>query len=132
MSRGLKQHKQIHSRINPCNYCKKSFSSGSNLETHIRVHKDLSSELIAKNLSEIQENFENIKEPTLEPYECENCLKKFSLIGSLISHRGTHSNEKSVPCPLCDKFFKSKAYVRKHNISHIRDICTNSWLSHLI
>ena len=44
---------------------------------------------------------------SLKWYECLKCFKRFPIKAHVQNHLKSHSDEKSISCPLCERFFKS-------------------------
>lgn len=50
---------------------------------------------------------------------CELCGKKFVRKVNLIRHRATHTDERPVKCPKCQKSFKTQHNLRHHMDIHV-------------
>ncbi len=52
-------------------------------------------------------------------HKCQICLKEFTRASSLAAHiRAKHVTEKTFKCDTCDKYFKDRANLRKHEFTH--------------
>ncbi|VEL26681.1 unnamed protein product, partial [Protopolystoma xenopodis] len=55
----------------------------------------------------------------LKPYQCDQCLKRYSGMKSLKNHKLTHSDIKPHKCSICEKAFHRADKMRLHEISHL-------------
>ncbi|CAH8659269.1 unnamed protein product [Dicrocoelium dendriticum] len=54
-----------------------------------------------------------------KPYQCDQCLKRYSGMKSLKNHKLTHSDIKPHKCSVCGKAFLRADKMRLHEISHL-------------
>ena len=88
----LKKHQFIHSNIKQfkCTVCRKSFKQPAGLYNHKKIHEKAS-------------------------IKCAACDKTFVSMTHYSKHQITHTNENKFSCEECDKLFKRKADMKKHN-----------------
>lgn len=88
-----RQHKESHvNGFLACSFCKKEFQTLKGLRAHVKRHDS-------------------------QQYVCTiaNCGKTYKDKGNFVSHvEKGHSTERTVPCVVCEKFFKSASVMRSH------------------
>mgnify|MGYP003571307154 CR=1 FL=1 len=101
--KNLKKHYKLHSNIRnyTCTICNKSYKRSDHLRRHMITHN-----------------------PEPNYYECDYCLKRFSLNYHLTAHlQNVHSNNKLkvYQCPDCDLCFnkKSKLFLHQKDIHNL-------------
>jgi hypothetical protein len=101
--KNLKKHYKLHSNIRNyvCTICNKSYKRSDHLRRHMITHN-----------------------PEPNYYECDYCLKRFSLNYHLTAHiQSVHSNNKLkvYQCPDCDLCFnkKSKLFLHQKDIHNL-------------
>ena len=114
---GLRKHMIVHSRINTCIECGKSFSDSSSLNIHIerhrskRVLKCFQCEKIFRSL--VRYSYHIIKHDKPTAYVCNLCDRAFSRIG-LKYHMMAHRGEKPHICKDCKKSFRKLVGLKNH------------------
>ena len=94
--KNLKKHLKLHSNVRnyKCKVCNKSYKRSDHLRRHMITH-----------------------DPNPNYFECEFCLKRFSLNYHLTSHlQNVHKQKKLkvYKCPDCDKYFTKKSKLFLH------------------
>ncbi len=91
----MKCGKQKHSKNKLCKFCGKSFTTTSNLNTHINaIHRKL------------------------KPFSCTLCDMSFAAKGDRVRHRNAvHYKLKPFSCTLCDKSFAESGQLTAHTNS---------------
>ena len=114
---------------NQCDLCGKILSSKKNLKKHYKLHSNIRN-YVCKICNKSYKRSDHLRRHMIthnpEPnyYECEYCLKRFSLNYHLTAHLQTvHSNNKVkvYQCPDCDLFFnkKSKLFLHQKDIHNL-------------
>lgn len=128
-----------------CKECSKVFTRKSTLLTHEKIHKDsrdsFKCEICCKVLSSKAALVSHNKwfHTTAKEFKCQQCAKLFATVsgvnfscvliveiilvhlfqkGSLREHEKTHSDVKSLACPICRKSFKTASLLAHHIDTH--------------
>jgi len=90
--------------------------------SHISIDEE---KIIATTLNEEEENFDEegneVKYNTLEKHECDICLRTYSSIQSLKTHKRSHQSEKSFQCETCFKCFSERSTLKRHMYIHLEE-----------
>ena len=117
---GLRKHKRKHcsnDAVKMCTECGESFKTKFLLDRHVmKMHN-----------TEKDHNFEIVNDllvPGLQESEntsqnqCKMCNKSFKSRSGLIRHQMLHRMDKSFFCHLCGKGFKRKSHLQRHEMTH--------------
>lgn len=123
-----------------CDACNKSFANKQNFETHCKsVHKQERPYVCSKcgkrfahpntlRLHYIRHTKESGSD-ALRQYSCDKCPRVFTHPSSLLYHRDSqHSNGRRFVCNQCNKGFKHRQLLQRHQLVHTEDRpykCTN-------
>lgn len=112
-----------------CHLCEKKFTTKCDLQRHTRSHshvrehrcqhceKEYKDERVLKvHMAKIHAiGVGKVKIPVRErKHACHFCPKAYYAKNKLTRHIYTHSGEKPFHCPICEKKFNDKSYVKQH------------------
>lgn len=123
--RRMKTHLQKHEDIKrdpndplTCQFCMKSFNTGSNLSIHMRTHtgdKPYRCEVCSKGFAQSCNLVNHMRTHTGErPYKCPHCDRAFTQSGNLSNHVRLHTDEKPFKCHFCNKAFTQSGNLNSH------------------
>lgn len=123
--RRMKTHLQKHEDVKrdpndplTCQFCMKSFNTGSNLSIHMRTHtgdKPYRCHLCSKGFAQSCNLVNHMRTHTGErPYKCPHCDRAFTQSGNLSNHIRLHTDEKPFQCHFCDKAFTQSGNLNSH------------------
>ena len=105
----VQERKEASKQPQRCPLCNKQFTNKTNLQVHLRMHRDL------------------------RPHRCLYCEKSFTQKSTLRTHLRTHTGEKPFVCSQCARAFSDYSTYRKHQRVHsgekpyICDICLKAF-----
>ena len=105
----VRERKESSKQPQRCPLCNKQFTNKTNLQVHLRMHRDL------------------------RPHRCLYCEKSFTQKSTLRTHLRTHTGEKPFVCSQCARAFSDYSTYRKHQRVHsgekpyICDICLKAF-----
>lgn len=128
---GLIEHQAKHTGQHkyPCEICGKGFQIKSYLATHMKTHQSADNAFkcttcgLALKSKDALINHEN-RHLGLKPFGCTQCDQKFVSDTLRIAHERTHYGgnvERKYPCPICNKLFVRKSYLKTHLTVHTGD-----------
>ena len=140
----LKRHLKYHDNEDnselpyPCSKCDLKYRTQGRLNEHFREnHKNIflcgyCDFQTTKSRSYKQHVASHLNE---RKYACDQCDKRFNLIGALKNHKvQIHSEERKFKCDQCDKSFKVSYHLKIHRKIHSKeyaahcDICNKSFI----
>jgi uncharacterized Zn-finger protein len=132
----MKRHRRMYCERPVCIVCNETFLNDEMLqEHHTKEHTDEELAVAADCYSRQQhfkcpvcsqsiygkehaaKHMECHGDYSYKPFACEQCPKRFSSRGMLLSHRIWHSEQRSFGCATCGKRFKTKYTLKWHDLS---------------
>ena len=127
---GIENLREENNNIqNKCELCGKILSNKKNLKKHLKLHANIRS-YVCKICDKSYKRSDHLKRhmithnPEANYFECELCLKRFSLNYHLTSHLQNVHGKKKIKvykCPDCDMYFqkKSKLFLHQKNFHNL-------------
>ncbi|XP_056337339.1 zinc finger protein 728 [Danio aesculapii] len=129
----LSRHLLVHTDDKPfnCSECSKSFRNPYHLRRHQKVHKR-EKKYFAKKTDPPLLDSSNVTSTNLlkteSGYQCDVCLKTFSVPSKLRRHQIVHSGTKPYTCMICRKSFSQAYSLTKHFKLHTGKVNSPSLL----
>lgn len=114
-----------------CPKCPKELSDKSNLSRHVRTQHDGVKyacdmcDYVGAQSSNLNYH-KNAKHSEKNPYECQNCAKKFSDKSNLGRHIKSQHEGVTYPCKFCDFKAKQTSHLKGHIISWHKEATDNT------
>lgn len=120
----LKKHKLVHTREKfTCSYCNKSFRQSWYLQSHVRTHtgeRPFACSVCPKTFTDkgAMNAHVRVTHYTEKTHVCTYCNKAFKLRKQLERHERIHTGHQYHRCEICGKFYTQKSNLMKHLILH--------------
>ena len=109
-----------------CSQCHMKFRMMKTLKRHMLIHLNKELHGCDSCLSYRSSTYENLEIHNLKhhsdderPFKCEECPQTFAIYGVFNRHiRFVHRGERSFPCEICGKAFRSKHNLKSHFVMH--------------
>eukprot|EP00096_Caligus_rogercresseyi_P011464 TRINITY_DN4508_c0_g1_i1.p1 TRINITY_DN4508_c0_g1~~TRINITY_DN4508_c0_g1_i1.p1 ORF type:complete len:624 (-),score=168.24 TRINITY_DN4508_c0_g1_i1:172-2043(-) len=124
----LRYHLRTHGigRQIRCEYCNKSFSKPSRLDSHVKSHhnniRDFKCSVCEKAFKTRLHLTNHFRQHSGEkPFACEICNVRFRHKASLLAHVRSHEGLRPYCCEICGKTFKEPSTLKAHSRVHTGD-----------
>ena len=109
-SEALKVHSRRHQTLIPCpvSGCGRYAPTKEALKNHVELHN-----------------------PSVRPFQCPLCFKRFPTMNELQKHCFTHTNEKPFVCGHCEYAAATQAFIKRH-ISGVHTNVEFPFIVHLL